>query len=199
MRRWAASSHHLARRAGEGRSESGSARAGATRVAQHSDEDFAGLLARPHLGRKVDADALEPVAAAGPDAKTHPVDAGHQRRAAGGRGGLQRQPGPPPVPSSAERRFPGLRRRRPAAPVAGLHLAGRPVDPVGHAAGPRARFLGQRLGQRVAGDPGSRYRPPGGSCGYPADVSATTSQRSSSEALSSWIARSCAPSSISFS
>ena len=53
--------------------------------------------------------------------------------------------------------------------------------------------------QRVTEHPGSRYRPPGGSCGYPADVSATTSHRSSSEAFSSWIARSCAPSSISFS
>ena len=122
-----------------------------------------------------------------------------QRRAAGGCGGLQRQPGPPAVPGPAGRRFPGLRRRRPAAPVAGLHLASRPVDPVGHAAGPRARFPGQRHGERVTGHPGSRYRPPGGSCGYPADVSATTSHRSSSEAFSSWIARSCAPSSISFS
>ncbi len=121
----------------------------------------------------------------------HPVDAGRHRRAASSRGGLQRQPGPPAVPRSAGSRFPGLRRRRPAAPVAGLHLARRPVDPPGHAAGPRPRFPWQRHGQRVTGDPGSRYRPSGGPCGYPADVSATTSHRSSSEAFSSWIARSC--------
>ena len=71
--------------------------------------------------------------------------------------------------------------------------------PSSHAAGPRARFPGQRHRPRVAEHPGSRYRPPGGSRGYPADVSATTSHRSSSEAFSSWIARNCAPSSISFS
>ena len=74
-----------------------------------------GVHPRPPVGRNVRRWQRE--------LATIRLNAAGQRRAAGGCGGLQRQPGPPAIPGPARRRFPGLRRRRPPAPVAGLHLA----------------------------------------------------------------------------
>ena len=64
-----------------------------------------------------------------------PADCSCGRWAAGGGWGLQRQPGPPPVPGSPGGRVPGLRGLQPAPVLAGIHLAGQREDAARHAPG----------------------------------------------------------------